>query len=82
MKLSYLPYGQYHVALLFGEYSGHRKDTLVMQMRRCIDFLDCEAWKYLGVRQLTKKHACEHRADLLARFNEQYGVHFNRLIVD
>jgi len=74
---------RYHIGLIKGKYyPGCRDDTLVVQMRRNIDFLDCEIWEYLGEFDTTKKHVRENRDEILRRINEQYGTNFRYLRVE
>jgi hypothetical protein len=65
-----LPKGQYHVGLLAVG------DTAVFEFRRCIDFLNCEILKYLGVRETTKRAARERlkatKATALAELQREY----------
>ena len=49
----------YHIGL------GKQAETLVVQARRCIDYLDCETYDYLGRRETTKAALHEHRFDVL-----------------
>ncbi len=73
----------YHVALCFGLYHGkHRKGTVVVQMRRNIDFLSEEVWKYLGKRFTTKKLIREQSKFTLEWINKEFGTDFKHLIVD
>lgn len=71
----------YHVALLKGQYSGHRKDTVVLQLRRDIDCLYCEMWRYLGQTLKTKQDFKDDK-ELLKNINELFDGDFKRVIVD
>ena len=72
----------YHFALLLGKYCGHRKDTVVLQVRCDIDCLDCEMWRYLGEKARTKKQLRENKAELLNAINATFNENFKRLIID
>ena len=66
----------YHIGLLK---SG---DKVIVQMRRDVDCLDPETWRYLGIRNTTKKAVKHNRADLLSRINAGYDNHFTRITID
>ncbi len=66
----------YHLGLVRGE------RRVIVQARRCVDFLDCETWIYIGVRDTTKKHLYEVRRELLTAINGQYGTTFDRITID
>ena len=54
----------YHVGL------GKRGKTLVIQACRCIDYLDCEIYDYMGLREVTKAHLRANRYGLLAHMKQ------------
>ena len=78
----------YHIGLIRGTgpvqcwANGHRASTLVVQMRRDVDYLSPGIWKYLGIRDTTKAHVKANKAGLLAALNKQYGTAFTALVVD
>jgi len=49
----------YHIGL------SKQGKTMVIEARRNIDYLDCEIYDYLGLREVTKKHLKAHRYELL-----------------
>lgn len=49
----------YHIGL------GIRKNTLVIEARRCVDFLSCELYDYMGERIITKKELYINRYKIL-----------------
>lgn len=57
-------------------------DTLVLQARRCVDFLDCEIWLYLGERATTKRRLHQNRARILELLNRNENTNFQCMIVD
>jgi len=44
---------------------GKRKNTFVIEARRCIDFLSCEIYDYMGERIITKKELYANRYKIL-----------------
>ncbi len=52
----------YHVGL------AKRGRTLVIEARRCVDYLSCELYDYLGQREVTKSHLREQRYNILAMY--------------
>lgn len=73
----------YHVGLAKGgHYHGGRESTLIVQLRRSVDFLSCELWKYLGQRETTKARLKACKAELLDTINVQYGTAFTRIVID
>lgn len=65
--------GCYHVGLSFGEYEGHRKTTVVLHARRCLDSLPCELWEYLGEHETTKARLRANRDAILTWVNGRYA---------
>jgi len=50
----------YHIGI------GKRKNTMVIQACRSVDFLSCEIYDYMGERLTTKKYLKKQRYDLLS----------------
>lgn len=73
---------RYHVGLIHGGISGPKPERVTVQLRRDIDFLDCELWQYMGVRNTTKKHVKESKYKLLDAINASYGTEFTEIAVD
>lgn len=73
---------KYYYAALLKNVVGHKKDTVILQLRRDIDCLDCEMWKYIGVTFKTKKDLRENKDAVLDAINKSYGTEFRRVIVD
>jgi uncharacterized membrane protein len=55
----------YHVGI------GKRKNTMVIQACRCVDFLSCEIYDYMGKRETTKKILRENRYQILVMMQTQ-----------
>jgi uncharacterized membrane protein len=55
----------YHIGI------GKRKNTMVIQACRCVDFLSCEIYDYMGQRMTTKKTLRENRYHILAMMQNQ-----------
>lgn len=73
----------YHIGLAKGgKYHGGHETTLIVQLRRSVDFLSCELWKYLGQRETTKAALKARKSELLAAINAQYGSNFARIVID
>ena len=79
----------YHIGLIKGSgncyplhYNGHKKVTLIVQGRRCIDYLSCDLWKYLGEHIITKKELKERSSQILSEVNEKNNTSFTHLIID
>lgn len=66
----------YHIGLL------REGDRVIVQARRNIDLLDCELWRYLGVRDVTKEYLRASRKVLLDAINQKYGTQFKRIQID
>ena len=49
----------YHVGL------SKRGRTMVIETAKCVDYLSCELYDYMGQREVTKKHLEAHRYELL-----------------
>jgi len=49
----------YHIGI------GKRGKTMVIEACRCIDFLSCEIYDYMGERVTTKKELYQKRYDIL-----------------
>lgn len=49
----------YHIGL------AKRKNTLVIQAVRCVDFLSCEIYDYMGERETTKMQLYKNRYEIL-----------------
>ena len=71
----------YHVGLLI-DYSKKDPKTVIMQLRRDIDYLDCELWEYLGQRITTKKKVKENKNHLLAWIYGYFKKEFTKIIID
>ena len=78
----------YHVGLVKGtgntKYwaNGHRATTVVVELRRDIDFLSTDLWRYMGRRETTKKQIKADKIKLLAAINEQYQTSFTHIVID
>lgn len=66
----------YHVGLL------RKNDRVIVQLRADRDCLDCETWRYLGEREITKAKARQHKAGILAGINSQFNTSFTRITID
>lgn len=79
---------QYHIGLIRGSGrvtcwgNNHKDTTVVVQMRRDIDFLSPDLWEYIGIREVTKEYVKKNRVGLLRAINEQYQTEFTTLLVD
>jgi hypothetical protein len=77
----------YHIGLVKGIkqgiYSnGHKADTVIIQLRKNIDFLSCELWEYLGERETTKKDYKNKSSDILQWINQKFKTEFKHIIID
>jgi len=77
----------YHIGLIRGTgggtwHNGHRASTIVVQMRRDVDFLSPDLWEYIGVRDVTKAHIKANKIALLSAINAQYNATFQHIIID
>ena len=78
----------YHVGLVKGSgrckcwNNQHKRDTVVVELRRSIDFLSCELWQYLGERETTKEGYRANKRGLLEFINSRYNTNFRRIIID
>lgn len=72
----------YHIALCKGgKYHGGRTSTVIVQARKNLDLLSCEAWQYLGQRNVTKVQLIAQKAELLAAINTQYNTNFQHILI-
>jgi hypothetical protein len=56
----------YHVGI------GKNKNTMVIiQAVKCIDYLSCEIYDYMGLRQITKKELYKNRYKILDQMKKQ-----------
>jgi len=62
----------YHVGLTI------RKNTMIIQAVRCIDFLDCELYDYMGERAITKQKLYQDRYNILDIMKKQRPAVYNR----
>lgn len=69
----------YHVGLLR---TGKHNQRVVVQLRQSVDCLDCETWRYLGERVITKTEAYQSRKAILAGINKQFNAQFTRITID
>jgi len=80
--------GTYFVGLVKGTgsaavwHNGHRKTTVVVELRRHVDFLSTDLWKYYGERITTKLELWKKRNELLSAINEEFGTSFEHIIID
>jgi len=79
----------YHIGLIKGSgkcyplhRNGHRKTTLVLQARRCIDYLSPSLWLYMGERIITKCQLRANVSQILGAVNKSEGTAYTTLIVD
>ena len=76
----------YHIGLIKGSQgvwtNGHRPSTVVVQMRRCIDYLSPDLWKYMGQRITTKASVKTKKNELLMVINSQYQTDFQYIVID
>ena len=74
---------KYYVALVKGGYNNnHKSDTLILETSKSIDYLNCEAWWYLGQRETTKKSLREKSNEFLAYVNKRENTNFKRIVVE
>jgi hypothetical protein len=79
---------RYHIGLIRGSGkvkcwgNGHRRDTLIVQMRRNKDLLSPDLCYYIGERITTKAHYRRNPAELLRIFNAKFGEEFRRVFID
>jgi len=69
----------YHLGLLKNY---HNQKRVILQARRDVDFLDCELWQYLGVRETTKAKLYHNRAKILEWINQTNDTHFEIITID
>ena len=78
----------YHVGLVRGTgptrywRNGHAKGTVVVELRRSVDFLSTETWQYLGERVTTKADYARRKADILQWINTRFATTFTHIIID
>ena len=78
----------YHVGLVKGTgntkcwANGHRATTAVVELRRDIDFLSTDLWRYMGRRETTKARIRAEKIALLTAINQQYQTSFTSIIID
>lgn len=85
----------YHVALIKGmgreiyplHRNGHRTGTLVIQMRRNLDYLSPDTWIYYGQRETTKARIEKMKHQIMAQVNAEHPTAsgrplFDRVVVD
>ena len=72
----------YHVGLVHGGISGNDPKRVTVQLRRDVDYLDCELWRYLGERVTTKTHYKANKTSILKLINDQEGTSFSRITID
>jgi len=74
---------QYHIGLRPESYARKPyKGKLIIEARRCIDYLDCELWEYMGLREITKKQLRENRFDIMRWVNREYQTNFTKVEVN
>lgn len=66
----------YHIGLL------KQGKTIIVQCRKCIDYLSCELWEYIGERVTTKTRLKGIKGALLKSINLEFGTEFNNIIID
>lgn len=64
----------YHVGL------SKRGKTMVIETARCVDFLGCEIYDYMGERIITKRQLNESRYDLLDKMKSRRPEVYGNLI--
>lgn len=79
----------YHVGLLDPalEWHGGNNElevgkTLKVCMRRDVDFLPTDLWRYHGMWHTTKKAVRARKDALLKELNDLYGTTFERIVID
>lgn len=78
----------YHIALIKGTRNcqcwanGHRKNTVIVEMRENKDFLSCELWLYLGERITTKESIKQKKFEMLQWINAKYNQNFTHIRID
>ena len=78
----------YHVGLIKGTgktvcwSNGHRKNTIIVEMRKNKDFLSCELWLYLGERITTKESVKQKKFEMLQWINAKYNQSFTHIRID
>ena len=67
---------KYHIGL--------RKDEnrVVVEVRKDIDFLSCELWEYMGLREDTKSNLKQNKLSLLSAINERFNTNFSKIKID
>lgn len=56
-----------------------RGKTMVIEARRCIDFLSCELYDYMGQREITKKQLRANRYQVLDLMKQRRPDVYGRL---
>jgi hypothetical protein len=78
----------YHIGLIRGTgkvqcwANGHARNTVVVQLRRSVDFLDTDLWEYWGQRVTTKEHYRTNKANILQLINKQFNTAFTHIVID
>lgn len=79
----------YHVGLIQGSgrcyplhRNGHRTSTVVVQMRRSIDYLSPQLWRYFGQTEATKVETRAKKLALLAKINRTENTAFTHIVID
>ena len=67
---------KYHIGLR------KNKDQVVVEVRKDIDFLSCELWEYMGLRENTKSNLKENKVSLLSAINERFNTNFSKIKID
>ena len=67
----------YHIGLL-----KKSEETVVLQLRRSVDFLSPEIWKYYGERINTKANIKRNKNTFLCAINAHYGTNFKHILID
>jgi hypothetical protein len=78
----------YHIGLIKGSgrckcwSNGHRKNTVVVELARSVDYLSCELWRYMGERITTKEKIKKNKMIFLAWINKEFKQNFNHIIIE
>lgn len=79
----------YHLGLIKGSgdcyplhRNGHRASTVILQARRCIDYLSCSLWKYYGERIITKQELKSNKVGILQAINKEHNTSFISIVID
>jgi len=81
---------EYHMGYCRDYADGYCRDStvgayhehVIVQLRRCIDYLSCELWIYKGIYHTTKSFVRKYKKYLLEEINAELGTNFTRITID